>query len=103
VRPEFKLFLTILLIGIVIPSLIFGFDFYLKEHIEIQLHDTYYIFAPFEFGLAVTAPIIFTVFLIKGLKNGFSQRLTNIFLCVGVILLLLVVIEIVEFLGSFNN
>ncbi len=95
-RPEFKLLITILLIGAVVPSLIFGFDFYLKKHIEIQLHDTYYVFAPFEFGLATIAPIMFVVYLIWGLRNRFSQMWANIFLCIGFILLF---IEIVEFLG----
>ena len=95
-KTEFKLLVLVLFIGLILPSIIFGFDFYFKDHQEVQLHDRYFVFYPFEFGLVTIAPFMMGIFLVRGIKIKFKERWTNLFLCVGLILSTLVVIEIYE-------
>ena len=95
-RTEFKLFGLVIAIGILIPAILFGFDFFLSDSQEVQFHDQYFIFSPIEFGLVTLTPFMFGIFLNRAIQNRFEETWTNIFLCIGIVLSIVLVYEVYE-------
>jgi hypothetical protein len=85
-----------MIIGGLIPILIFGVDVYFKETLEVQLHDSYFIFRPFEFALSTIGPMLFLTFLFDGLNTKFKKRMTWLFFGLGTVIIGLIAIEIYE-------
>lgn len=79
---------------------IFGTDFYLKTDQEIQLHDTYIIFQPYEFSIVTIGLTLFFVFSFRAFRTRFKNKLSLTFLALGTIVLGLVVAVIYEMINS---
>lgn len=79
---------------------LFGVDFYAKDVHELQLHDSYFVFDPFEFALVTVGLTLFLSFLVRGILTKFKERLTWLFFGVGVVVIGLVGVEIYEIINS---
>jgi hypothetical protein len=95
-KKDIVLFIFSLVIGGLFPLTIFGTDFYFTADQEIQLHDTYYIFRPFELAIIAIGLTLFFIFLFRAIRTRFRNKLTLTFLALGTIVLGLVVVEIFE-------
>ena len=95
-NKDFFLFLISVLVGAIIPLMIFGGYFYFKEVQEIQLHDTYFIFNPFEFSLVTIGPILSIAFIVRVMQTRFKNKLSFTFLFVGLAITALVALEVYE-------
>jgi uncharacterized membrane protein len=99
-KKDIKIFIICLLTGGLFPLTIFGTEFYFKADQEVQLHDTYFIFRPYEFAIVIIGLILFFVFLIRAIRTRFKSKLTLTFLALGTIVLGLVVVQIYEMINS---
>lgn len=84
-KTDFKLLFMVLLVGSLVPILVFGIDYYAHEQ-AIQFHDAYFVFNPFEFALVPIGLILFVVFLLRAVKTKFRNRWAILFLVSGGIL-----------------
>lgn len=82
---------------------LFGVGFYIKDVQEVQLHDSYFVFDPFEFAFVTVGPVLFLSFLVRGIRTKFKERLTRIFFGLGIAIVALVVVEIYEITGSLQE
>lgn len=101
-RNDLKSFFVVLLIGASVPMFLFGLDFYFKEYGEIQLHDTYIVFNPFEFALIPIASIFFSVFLVRAIRLKFQKQSTNIFLVFAAALTIVIIGEIYKLFAQLS-
>ncbi len=57
---------------------------------EVQLHDTYFVFNPFNILIPVLAMVLALVYLIRCILNGFSQVATNLILIGSTVIICLI-------------
>jgi hypothetical protein len=91
-NKDLLLFAACVLVGGIIPMLIFGYDYYFKEG-EIQLHDTYFVFNPFAYSLVAIGPIVFVAFIVRSIQTRFKNKLSLLFLFISFIIVALVLVE----------
>lgn len=96
INKDVLLFIVSVLIGALVPMIIFGADFYLSAFQEVQLHDTYFIFRPFEFSIVTIGCTLFIVFLIRIIRTGFRNRIALVFLIIGTVVVGLSVRQVFE-------
>lgn len=99
-KKDIIIFIICLAIGGLFPLTIFGTDFYFKADQEVQLHDSYFIFRPYEFAIATIGLTLFFVFFFRAIRTRFRNKLTLTFLALGTIVLGLVVVETYEMINS---
>lgn len=83
-NKDIVLLVTCLMVGSIIPMFILGIDYYNGLQ-DIQFHDTYIVFNPFEFVLVPIGFVIFLSFTVRGIITRFKHKLTIIFLGNGLI------------------
>jgi hypothetical protein len=99
VRKEITLFVFSVVVGGVVPLVIFGADFYFKTDQAVQLYDTYFIFQSYIFPIATIGLTLFLTFLFRAFWTRFRSWLALIFLVFGALLLGMVVGEVQEILN----
>jgi uncharacterized membrane protein len=99
-KRDIIIFIICLVVGGLFPLTIFGTDFYFKTDQEVQLHDTYFIFRPYEFAIVTIGLTLFFVFFFRAFRTRFKNKLTLTFLALGTIVLGLVAVQIYEMMNS---
>lgn len=99
-KNDIVIFIICLVIGGLFPLVIFGKEFYFKVDAIVQLHDTYYIFRPYEFAIITIGLTLLNVFFFRAIWTGFKNKLTLIFLALGIIALGLALLKIYRMINS---
>jgi uncharacterized membrane protein len=99
-KKDIIIFIICLAVGGLFPLTIFGTGFYFKADQEVQLHDTYFVFRPYEFAIVTVGLTLFLVFLFRAIRTKFKNKLTLAFLALGTIVFGLVAVLIY---GMINN
>lgn len=87
---------------IIIAYLLFNPELALSfNDIDINIHDTYFIFSGFQILVLITILIIFIVYLFRMLIYNFKNVTVNIIFSIADILQLIIVVAIANMLGSF--
>ena len=66
---------------ILVTGLIFDFNYF--DEVDVQLHDTYIVVLPFYFSLIFWIVLTFLIFLIRGFKNRFLNKVSTWILLVA--------------------
>ena len=91
------------LCSIVLNLGIFGSDLFDKNTtFDINIHDTYFVFAYMHIAICVCVLLFFTIYLIKILKNRFNNIFSNSVFIISTILFILIINIIRGLLNSFN-
>lgn len=95
-RTDIFIFLGLSIICLVILLLTAG-----QSTVDIQLHDTYFILDKFSMTVLIIGPLMFLIFLARGLTRKFKTKGTNIGLIIGLILVALITFYVVRFQQSY--
>jgi hypothetical protein len=72
-----------------------------QSEVDIQLHDTYYVFDRTSLIILILGPLTFLIFLARGLTSKFRSIGANVGLFIGLILVALITYRIIEFQKSY--
>jgi hypothetical protein len=72
-----------------------------QSEVDIQLHDTYYVFDRTSLIILILGPLTFLIFLARGLTSKFRSIGANVALFIGLILVALITYRIIEFQKSY--
>ena len=79
-----------LLVSILIVAFLLKVLFLDSHPIDIQLHDTYYVFSSGESLLVVVGLLLFLVFLVRALATKFNNKAALLWLLIGLFFLVLI-------------
>jgi hypothetical protein len=97
-KIDIVIFIGLLILSSIILLLTAG-----QSAIDIQLHDTYFVFDKISLTVLIIGPLTFLIFLARGLTTKFNAMGTNIGLIVGLILNALITYQIVRLQQSYLN
>jgi hypothetical protein len=99
---DIALLIACLIVGVLIPMMLFGTAFYLKETQEVQVYDHYFVFSSNEFLIVVVGSLMFMTFLIRGLMTRFRKILTRIFLGIGILIVGIIIFAFYEIMNNIS-
>jgi hypothetical protein len=67
-----------------------------QNTIDIQLHDAYVVVDRVSLTVLILGPLMFVIFLIRGVVNRFKSTTTNIGFIIGVILVSMIMYRLIE-------
>lgn len=79
-KADVYLLLVSALLALALPSLLWGLAYLSLEEIEIQMHDTYFVFIPWHLSLLIFVVLGFWLFLIRSIASGFRNRVAVVLL-----------------------
>ena len=94
----------VFVIGVLIIIFFFGEKAIIgNTAIDIQLHDTYFVFGWPEKVILTIAPSIFLFFFFRGLKNRFRSIQINLGLMIGLVLIELIIFKIIQIANAMGT
>jgi hypothetical protein len=79
-KTDVYLLLASALLALALPAFLWGPAFLSLEEIEIQTHDTYFVFVPWHLSLLIFVVLGFWLFLIRSIASGFRNRVAVVLL-----------------------
>jgi len=91
------IFIVLLILSFIVLSVMSGLT-----AIDIQLHDTYFVLDPASLFILIMGPLMFLIFLARGINRKFKTIGANIGLVIGLILVALITYYFTQLLGGYS-
>jgi glucose uptake protein GlcU len=92
-------------IRIIIGLLVFALIIFLvtsgQSTIDVQLHDTYFVVDNLSLAALLIGPLMFLIFLARALATRFENKLVNIALAIGLILVAVITYQAIQFQRTY--
>lgn len=95
-RKEIYWILGAIVLSIILTFLLFGIHGFTSSDstLDINIHDTYYVFAYFHLSIIVLILVFFLVYLSRSIRTSFKNLTANLVLMISTIFLILVLMVI---------
>lgn len=91
-RKEIFWLIGTTILVLILNALIFGKDGLKPDAtLDINIHDTYFVFANFHFILLLTVLLFFGIYLIRSLCRNFKNLTANLILLISTIILIIII------------